>query len=426
MKLVSLGLFFPVSLTVLACGPQVGVEEDGTTTDAESSTGEDVPPPGSSTEPGPPGTSSTSAPPSDDSSSTDPGTESSGGVPSVCGDGEIEGVEACDDGNDADEDGCNADCVESGTLLWSWDAPDDQRVARIDYGPDDALHVVTVRIEDGVPILTRFDARGVLQRDEALDPVAPPSGTTDPGTLDSIDVEVTATATYVSDHRYWMIDGGYVLRSRIQQVGGWSVELPREVYRIAERSEGGVAVIGRTEDQLIAFDDAGDEAWVFDVQFRPLDVRTVPGGLVVTGADGAVLVDDSGTEVWRTVDDVVDGRNFSHGPVSDAFVLLRGNDTPPNGFDDVLLRYDLGGALLEEVAQADGIGYPIDTTPSGFIVWSLSDDAAAAPEFLQKVGTDLSVVWSQELGTQRPEQIDTDSRGSVAVVISNRVSVFAP
>ena len=425
MKRLSLGLFIPLSLTVLACGPQVGVEEDGTTTDAEPSTGEEMPPPGSSTETGPPGTSSTSAPPPDDSSSTDPGTESSGGVPSVCGDGVIEGLEACDDGNDADEDGCNSDCVESGTLLWSWDAPDEQRVARIDYGPDDALLVATVRT-DGVPILTRFDARGVLQRGEALDPVTPPPGATDPGTLDSLDVEVTATATYVSDHRYWMIDGEYVLRSRIQRVGGWSVELPREVFLIAERSEGGVAVIGRTENQLIAFDDAGEEAWVFDVQFRPLDVRTLPGGLVVTGADGAVLVDDGGTEVWRTLDEVNDGRNFSHGPVSDAFVLLRGSVTPPNGFDDVLLRYDLGGALLEEVVQPDGIGYPVDTTPSGFIVWSLSDDAAAAPEFLQKVRTDLSVVWSQELGTQSPQQIDTDSRGSVAVVVGNRVSVYAP
>ena len=188
MKLLSLGLFIPLSLTVLACGPQVGVEEDGTTTDAEPSTGEEMPPPGSSTETGPPGTSSTSAPPPDDSSSTDPGTESSGGVPSVCGDGVIEGLEACDDGNDADEDGCNSDCVESGTLLWSWDAPDEQRVARIDYGPDDALLVATVRT-DGVPILTRFDARGVLQRGEALDPVTPPPGATDPGTLDSLDVE---------------------------------------------------------------------------------------------------------------------------------------------------------------------------------------------------------------------------------------------
>jgi cysteine-rich repeat protein len=36
-----------------------------------------------------------------------------------CGDDVIQGEEVCDDGNDVDGDGCNTDCVESGTLLWT-------------------------------------------------------------------------------------------------------------------------------------------------------------------------------------------------------------------------------------------------------------------------------------------------------------------
>ena len=36
-----------------------------------------------------------------------------------CGDGEVNGPEACDDGNNAGDDECNADCVLPGTLLWT-------------------------------------------------------------------------------------------------------------------------------------------------------------------------------------------------------------------------------------------------------------------------------------------------------------------
>lgn len=40
------------------------------------------------------------------------------GSNSGCGDGVLEAGEDCDDGNDADGDGCSANCVRSGTILW--------------------------------------------------------------------------------------------------------------------------------------------------------------------------------------------------------------------------------------------------------------------------------------------------------------------
>jgi cysteine-rich repeat protein len=36
-----------------------------------------------------------------------------------CGDGVVNGPEACDDGNPKDGDGCNVDCVESGSEVWT-------------------------------------------------------------------------------------------------------------------------------------------------------------------------------------------------------------------------------------------------------------------------------------------------------------------
>jgi uncharacterized delta-60 repeat protein len=41
----------------------------------------------------------------------------SGTLDPLCGNGELDDGEACDDGNDIDGDGCNIDCVESGTTL---------------------------------------------------------------------------------------------------------------------------------------------------------------------------------------------------------------------------------------------------------------------------------------------------------------------
>lgn len=46
-------------------------------------------------------------------------SSSSGAPEPVCGDGVVDEGELCDDGDDVDGDGCNADCQVSGTLVWS-------------------------------------------------------------------------------------------------------------------------------------------------------------------------------------------------------------------------------------------------------------------------------------------------------------------
>ncbi len=50
-----------------------------------------------------------------DTSSSDP-MDPTGAV--ACGDGMVEGDEACDDGNTVDGDGCSAQCVTSGSVIW--------------------------------------------------------------------------------------------------------------------------------------------------------------------------------------------------------------------------------------------------------------------------------------------------------------------
>ena len=63
------------------------------------------------------GMGSTSSDP--ESGSDESSSESSGTPPVVCGDGIVDGEEACDDGNQDNADGCSATCEASGTFRWT-------------------------------------------------------------------------------------------------------------------------------------------------------------------------------------------------------------------------------------------------------------------------------------------------------------------
>jgi cysteine-rich repeat protein len=80
-----------------------------------------------------------------DSSESSAAADSSTGDPG-CGDAIVDVGEACDDGNLADGDGCNRDCVVSGTLLWTvtYDGPAhlEDRGRSVAIGSDG--HVVAV------------------------------------------------------------------------------------------------------------------------------------------------------------------------------------------------------------------------------------------------------------------------------------------
>jgi uncharacterized delta-60 repeat protein len=123
--------------TAPSSGPERPDTEGGTTQDG--STG------GSSTSDS---TSSSSAPGSSEESGSSSGESSSGssesgsssGEPLLCGNGALDEGEVCDDGNDIDGDGCNVDCIESGTVLDAWIHDDDPAPSAgpgaVKIGPD--------------------------------------------------------------------------------------------------------------------------------------------------------------------------------------------------------------------------------------------------------------------------------------------------
>ncbi|MCA9711208.1 MAG: hypothetical protein KDK70_35550, partial [Myxococcales bacterium] len=87
-----------------------------------------------------------------------------------CGDGEANGDEVCDDGNAEAGDGCNPDCIASGTQLWCQtfdgaamgiDAGNDVAI-----GPDDSIVVVGYEGTGGMSTMAwirQYDAAGTTQ-----------------------------------------------------------------------------------------------------------------------------------------------------------------------------------------------------------------------------------------------------------------------
>jgi cysteine-rich repeat protein len=97
-----------------------------------------------------------------------------------CGDGELDSGEACDDGNVVDGDGCNAECVPPGYLLWLDEidspAPEGSGYAiGLSVDPDGNL-AVSGWLGDGPPdwtqraFLRRYDPSGELLLDHQLAP----------------------------------------------------------------------------------------------------------------------------------------------------------------------------------------------------------------------------------------------------------------
>jgi cysteine-rich repeat protein len=97
-----------------ACGPDVAAGMPTATTDADTTSTISSDDRGADTT----GSESTTTEMLDESSSSTSAGGSSTGGP-ICGDGALDPDEACDDGNEVDGDGCNRDCIVSGTLLWT-------------------------------------------------------------------------------------------------------------------------------------------------------------------------------------------------------------------------------------------------------------------------------------------------------------------
>lgn len=97
---------------------------------------------------------------------TEAGSDESG-EPAVCGDGVVSPGEACDDGNDAVDDGCNAACERTGVVEWTFRHPGSASAVAL----DSTGRIVAVGGSAGAALIMVLDPDGVLQWSKRIDSV---------------------------------------------------------------------------------------------------------------------------------------------------------------------------------------------------------------------------------------------------------------
>lgn len=260
-----------------------------------------------------------------------------------CGDGVIDGPEVCDDGNDMNGDGCNRDCIASGTVLWTRvlamdsfsDIAVDEEGGVLLGGQDGALQYYG---NDGTPgwsLSTSGKRTRVARHPESLWVIA-----TENGSVGSRDVIVQR---FGDDGT--MLESFSHASSEDDTVGG-----------VAYDAAGNVYVAGQSE----AASDS--HAW--------LRKHTADGGLLWTTA--IETVDDDSVAGIAAIDDdgiVIAGTT---GPSGDTDIWIRRYDADasltwmtgyasPGGLGDTALGLacELDGRVAVAGA-ANGVGFDLD------------------------------------------------------------------
>lgn len=199
-----------------------------------------------------------------------------------CGNGVVEGDEACDELDAIDGDGCNVDCQISGSIAWTWE-PDEGDIKEIAAAPDGTLFVAIVDSGETSASFVHLSATGeVIDEQTVIAPRSPvPGGSV---ALDIIDVVVVeGDVVYASESAIYDADDGYAaVIGTIERLGpqGWSlVEDERFLFDLAVTSA--FDVVGSDDADVFKYSASGEELW-----------RTAGGGVrgVAAGADGGLVI----------------------------------------------------------------------------------------------------------------------------------------
>ena len=360
---------------------------------------------------------------SEESSESGSEDSSSSGPASVCGDGIPDGDELCDDGNRTDEDGCNADCVPSGSLLWSWEPPESASIDRIDYGPDDHLWVLTWA-DFGISV-RELDREGQELTEIFVESFTPPVGAQGPAMLERMEIVAVEGGVYFGEYRWWMADGEYTIAGQLERIAddGWVVPVENGIWQLAVRPSGGVVVLDGV-DVLQAFDSDGNPAWTYPMGASTLDVATLPDGVVATAVDRVVALDDAGVERWSLPEPAPE-INHSLVSVGTDSLWVSGQEVPTQGDMEFLWRLDFDGNVLDTF-EDPMLGFWHEVTASGNLVW-VADRVGVRPRMIEKLDADLESLWEHawDSGSTAPE-LDVDSSGRVAVARGAELRVLAP
>lgn len=310
-----------------------------------------------------------------------------------CGDTHVNGDEACDDGNTENADGCNIDCIESGTLLWQleYDSAVGGSDQGRDVGIDGADNIIVVGSE-----ATSGDARGWIR---AFDP---------DGNVSWTQVHTSASG----DFRYY----------------GVALD-PDDDIGAAGFGE----ALGQGNNAVIRkYDSNGADLWTdsFDVN----DALNQTANGIATDESGyfaEIGTDDGdiflrrlhpdGGELWtRTVSGTSTAAGSKVAIDGEGNILAFGTISQPEGNRPWLRKYDSnGGTLWTRVLDDDaeiGRDVAVDSTGNVFV-----SAFSFTTTFLRKYDADGVEQWTDEGNAEGIAFYDmtgvaTDSTDAVIVV----------
>lgn len=316
-----------------------------------------------------------------------------------CGDGELGGPEVCDDGNGDNGDGCNLDCVVSGTVLWTRTYAGDgdglDRAFGVVVAPDDGLVVAGSSVVSGVEadvLLLKYSSDGSLQWDAVHD-----LGDDSLAAGVAIDPDGNigiAGALGTSQFLVAMFDGD-----------------GEELWSLATADVGGQDLAAFAA----SFDDAGN---------------LYAAGHLYTGSYDVIVRRHTslGAQVWE---DVYDGglQDGGYGCAlgGDALFVAGATGITAQERNGWLRRYDLDGGIVwtREFAganEANDEAYGVAVDPAGFVVAAgrTVPDAPGLPQgWLRKYDLDGAEIWTvlYDAGfASAALRVAIDGAGQIAVV----------
>ncbi|MCX4247219.1 hypothetical protein [Paraliomyxa miuraensis] len=358
-----------------------------------------------------------------------------------CGDGLLDQAhgEACDDGDDVDGNGCNIDCIVSGTPLWDlhYDAggllgDDESRAMAV--APDDTVLVASgAHLQDGMT-LRRYTNDGELMYSVPVSLERPRP----------FDLDVSNAFTVgIAGHQQGLSEP-WILGFTIDGANDWNETYPVPSYSrsITALSDGGFVVSGDATGLawLRRFGSVGNVVWTEELPMTPgfLSVASDPGGsFVVAGQFGPSAqlwlrkYSISNAELWTHIHPEHPGAtNVSIG--DDGWIYVIGTDWPTyewwvTAFDsDGVEQWSTRFSPADPAGWADAQGVVAAPGGGAFVVGSYSDPSedVQIQSLIQRYDPNGNLQWEQRVGSPyKPSSITIQSAGAVDLDSHGRLFV---
>jgi cysteine-rich repeat protein len=290
-----------------------------------------------------------------------------------CGDAIQQGDEACDDGDQTNGNGCNIDCIVSGTVLWTQiiDGPahgaDSGRAVAVDN--EDAIYAVAAVDDASTAWIRRFDAAGTEDWTQTF--AGPANGESQPsaaawGGAPELHVVGTHDASSLGNG-----DDGWLRRyttaSTLDGSFSWdnAAGTADTAAGVAVNEDGQQFVLGDSNRfdlgqswniWLRKLDADGDEMWTQNYDSGDIDQA---GGVAIDGegniiAVGSTVVSGEGRNIWVRKYSTEGAALWTRTYTSAGDCPDYGNDVAVDGDDDALVVGQSCGDVVVRKYASDG------------------------------------------------------------------------